>query len=42
MEQLPGGVLKFTSPGGKNYDSHPPSRVAFVPTDDGTLTVAPF
>ncbi|WP_240638679.1 HNH endonuclease signature motif containing protein [Microbacterium sp. ABRD28] len=42
VEQLPGGVLKFTSPGGKNYDSHPPSRVAFVPTDDGTLTVAPF
>ncbi|TQK20321.1 uncharacterized protein DUF222 [Microbacterium sp. SLBN-154] len=42
VEQLPGGVLKFTSPGGKNYDSHPPSRVAFVPTDDDGLTVAPF
>ncbi|AZC12375.1 HNH endonuclease signature motif containing protein [Microbacterium sp. ABRD28] len=42
VEQLPGGVLKFTSPGGKNYDSHPPSRVAFVPTDDGGLAVAPF
>ncbi|WJL94688.1 DUF222 domain-containing protein [Microbacterium sp. ET2] len=42
VEQLPGGVLKFTSPGGKTYDSHPPSRVAFVPTDDGELTVAPF
>ncbi|MEI3867483.1 DUF222 domain-containing protein [Microbacterium sp. CCNWLW134] len=42
VEQLPGGVLKFTSPGGKTYDSHPPSRVAFVPTDDDGLTVAPF
>ncbi|WP_164478168.1 HNH endonuclease signature motif containing protein [Microbacterium sp. ABRD28] len=42
VEQLPGGVLKFTSPGGKTYDSHPPSRVAFVPTDDGELAVAPF
>ncbi|WP_164478197.1 HNH endonuclease signature motif containing protein [Microbacterium sp. ABRD28] len=42
VEQLPGGVLKFTSPGGKNYNSHPPSRVAFVPTDDDGLTVAPF
>ncbi|WP_322411559.1 HNH endonuclease signature motif containing protein [Microbacterium invictum] len=42
VEQLPGGVLTFTSPGGKNYDSHPPSRVAFVPTDDGGLAVAPF
>ena len=43
VEQLPGGILKFTSPGGKTYDSHPPSRVAFVPTDDdGGLAVAPF
>ncbi|NYF15466.1 hypothetical protein HDC37_000278 [Microbacterium sp. AK009] len=42
VEQLPGGILKFTSPGGKTYDSHPPSRVAFVPTDDGGLGVAPF
>ncbi|MEI3865644.1 DUF222 domain-containing protein [Microbacterium sp. CCNWLW134] len=42
VEQLPGGILTFTSPGGKNYDSHPPLRVAFVPTDDGGLTVAPF
>ncbi|TQK19162.1 uncharacterized protein DUF222 [Microbacterium sp. SLBN-154] len=42
VEQLPGGILTFTSPGGKTYDSHPPSRVAFVPTDDGGLTVAPF
>ncbi|NYF15279.1 hypothetical protein HDC37_000091 [Microbacterium sp. AK009] len=42
VEQLPGGILKFTSPGGKTYDSHPPSRVAFVPTDDGGYGVAPF
>ena len=42
VEQLPGGILKFTSPGGKTYDSHPPSRVAFVPTDDGGYSVAPF
>ncbi|WJL94712.1 HNH endonuclease signature motif containing protein [Microbacterium sp. ET2] len=42
VEQLPGGILTFTSPGGKTYDSHPPSRVAFVPTDDGELAVAPF
>ncbi|TQK18256.1 uncharacterized protein DUF222 [Microbacterium sp. SLBN-154] len=42
VEQLPGGILTFTSPGGKIYDSHPPSRVAFVPTDDGRLAVAPF
>ncbi|WJL95229.1 DUF222 domain-containing protein [Microbacterium sp. ET2] len=42
VEQLPGGILTFTSPGGKTYDSHPPSRVTFVPTDDGQLTVAPF
>ncbi|WP_431797775.1 DUF222 domain-containing protein [Microbacterium kunmingense] len=43
VEQLPGGILKFTSPGGKTYDSHPPSRVAFIPTDDnGGLAVAPF
>jgi hypothetical protein len=42
VEQLPGGILRFTSPGGKTYDSHPPSRVAFVPTDDGGLAVAPF
>ncbi|WP_248240996.1 HNH endonuclease signature motif containing protein [Microbacterium kunmingense] len=43
VEQLPGGILKFTSPGGKTYDSHPPSRVAFVPTDDnGGYAVAPF
>ncbi|WP_322409969.1 HNH endonuclease signature motif containing protein [Microbacterium invictum] len=42
VEQLRGGVLKFTSPGGKNYDSHPPSRVAFVPADDGGYGVAPF
>jgi hypothetical protein len=42
VEQLPGGILKFTSPGGKTYDSHPPSRVAFVPTDDNGLAVAPF
>ncbi|NYF18537.1 hypothetical protein HDC37_003402, partial [Microbacterium sp. AK009] len=42
VEQLPGGILKFTSPGGKTYDSRPPSRVAFIPTDDGGLGVAPF
>ena len=42
VEQLPGGILKFTSPGGKTYDSHPPSRVAFVPTDNGGYAVAPF
>jgi hypothetical protein len=43
VEQLPGGILKFTSPGGKTYDSHPPSRVAFIPTDDnGGYGVAPF
>ncbi|WJL94521.1 DUF222 domain-containing protein [Microbacterium sp. ET2] len=42
VEQLPGGILTFTSPGGKTYNSHPPSRVTFVPTDDGQLTVAPF
>ncbi|WP_322410192.1 HNH endonuclease signature motif containing protein [Microbacterium invictum] len=42
VEQLPGGVLTFTSPGGKTYESHPPSRVAFVPTDDGGYGVAPF
>jgi hypothetical protein len=42
VEQLPGGVLKFTSPGGKTYEDHPPSRVVFVPSDDGGLAVAPF
>ncbi|WP_322410344.1 HNH endonuclease signature motif containing protein [Microbacterium invictum] len=42
VEQLPGGVLTFTSPGGKTYESHPPSRVAFVPADDGGYGVAPF
>ncbi|WP_431797908.1 DUF222 domain-containing protein [Microbacterium kunmingense] len=42
VEQLPGGILKFTSPGGKTYDSHPPSRVAFIPTDDDGYAVAPF
>ena len=42
VEQLPGGILKFTSPGGKTYDSHPPSRVAFVPTDNDGYAVAPF
>ncbi|NYF17652.1 hypothetical protein HDC37_002497 [Microbacterium sp. AK009] len=42
VEQLPGGILTFTSPGGKTHDSHPPSRVAFVPTDHGEYSVAPF
>lgn len=41
-EQLPGGVLNWTSPTGRTYVSHPPSRVMFRPIDtSGPWQTAP-
>jgi hypothetical protein len=34
VEQLPGGILRWTTPTLRTHDDRPPGTVVFIPTDD--------